>query len=66
MAITRGFSVLCAVYFVSVNFVYSKTFVNELITSEHHTHCTHEHPKEDQVSLRLLHIYKKIAFLIQN
>lgn len=58
MAITRGFLVLCVVYFISVNIVYSKTFVNELITSEHHTHCNHEHPKEDQVSLLLLHIKK--------
>lgn len=51
MAIARGFLVLCAVYFVSVDFVYSKMFANELIASDHHTHCTHEHPTEDQVSL---------------
>lgn len=52
MATTSGFFVFCAVCFVFVNYVYSKTFVNELITSEHqHRHCTHEHPKEDQVSL---------------
>ncbi|XP_049884128.1 leishmanolysin-like peptidase isoform X1 [Pectinophora gossypiella] len=43
--------------FVLVNVcdVFSKTFVNELITEHRHTHCTHEHPKEDQV-IRGVHI----------
>lgn len=32
----------------------SNTFVNELTTSEHqHVHCSHEHPKADDVSEKL-------------
>ncbi|XP_072946899.1 leishmanolysin-like peptidase [Epargyreus clarus] len=38
------------------NSVVCDSFVNELKTSEHkHVHCTHEHPKEDQV-VRGVHI----------
>ncbi|XP_068627236.1 leishmanolysin-like peptidase [Battus philenor] len=39
-----------------LNHVKCNTFVNELLLTEHrHVHCTHEHPKEDQV-VRGVHI----------
>ncbi|XP_013144532.1 PREDICTED: leishmanolysin-like peptidase isoform X2 [Papilio polytes] len=39
-----------------LNQVECNTFVNELLLSEHHhVHCSHEHPKEDQV-VRGVHI----------
>ncbi|XP_038220464.1 leishmanolysin-like peptidase isoform X3 [Zerene cesonia] len=44
---------VCAV--LLVNSVYSHTHENEFVTDHHHTHCTHEHPKEDQV-IRGVHI----------
>ncbi|XP_045509284.1 leishmanolysin-like peptidase [Colias croceus] len=44
---------VCAV--LLVNCVYSYTHENEYVTDHHHTHCTHEHPKEDQV-IRGVHI----------
>ncbi|XP_047522811.1 leishmanolysin-like peptidase isoform X3 [Pieris napi] len=45
---------VCVVLFM--NSVVSYSFVNELETDQHpHRHCTHEHPKEDQV-IRGVHI----------
>lgn len=61
------FNFLCInILIVFFGFISCNTFVNELVSTDHlHVHCSHEHPKADEVWTTLqINFVSQIANII--